>query len=309
MKAPLTLIGLALVLACGACLFGGRHGDVADMQVDGQAVPEFTDELIIADQDVMGLCCAPDVTIYYADYFNDTIGILDVEKKQMRTLVASLRGPHRVAWFGGKLYFSERGTQEQEYHDGRLSAYDPASGDVKVIRDDLNNPDSIFITKAGEIYVLEAGGWATSFEGHDRLVRFRPGSSEYDVIPVDVSGASDVVIDSEGTIYYGTSGGTSPSDLGELLTCTPGGDLPYAQITGLPAVDDIAIDAADNLYIAGFGDDGWDMNAVVFVPAGGDDFVPLKQGLQAWCLCLDNDGNILYSTGRHEDSIRILRRK
>ncbi|HXJ72235.1 MAG TPA: Ig-like domain-containing protein, partial [Candidatus Dormibacteraeota bacterium] len=68
----------------------------------------------------------------------------------------------------------------------------------------------------------------------------------------------------------------------------------------------MAIDEADNVYVASFDTDGGPMVAVSFLASGSRTLVPLKSGTHAWCVALDAQKRIYYSTGRSFNSIGRL---
>ena len=52
----------------------------------------YTDEVLVANQDVLGLSVATNGIVYYADYFGGTFGFLDLATDTLSTLVSGLKG-------------------------------------------------------------------------------------------------------------------------------------------------------------------------------------------------------------------------
>jgi len=61
--------------------------------------------------------------LYYADYFGDTVGRIDIQTKEDEILISSLNSPIQVRYdeFSNELYFLEAGTGANQYKDGTLN--------------------------------------------------------------------------------------------------------------------------------------------------------------------------------------------
>src|SRR2546422_502096 len=213
----------------------------------------YTDEVLVANQDVLGLSVATNGIVYYADYFGGTFGFLDLATDTLSTLVSGLKGPSAVAAFGDKVYFTESGTDAGHYHDGTLSVFDVPTATRTVLSTGLQYPDSLFVDNSGNVYVLEAAGTSTSYGGNNRLIEFAAGSSQYQVVIPSLITPAGVGINSQGTIFVGSWGSTIPGDGGKLFAYAPGSGSPVTVASGLPAIGQVAIDCDDNIYLAGFG--------------------------------------------------------
>jgi hypothetical protein len=84
--------------------------------------------------------------LYYANYFGNTVGRINIQTKADETLVSSLNGPTAVRYDAvqDKLYFLEAGTVAGQFKDGTLKVIN----DVEVYQGDL-------ILKDNDIYVIE----------------------------------------------------------------------------------------------------------------------------------------------------------
>ena len=269
-------------------------------------IPEFADEVVIPDDGVMGLCATADGTLYFVDYFEGTLGILDPENRELQVLASGLTAPAKIAASGTDLYFTETGTQGQRYRDGKLSVFDTRTGQHRELVGALQYPTSVFVERSGSILVIECAGSSTSYPGHDRLIRVDPETGKLVVVIPKIPAPQAVVADRRGTIYVGTMGRSSPGNTATLLAYRPGRTEPEVLASELPTIHDLWIDGKSNLYIAGFGRD--ENTGVVFLRSGTKEIVPLIDGHQVNCLALDPGGNVFYSSGRRKDAIRVLRR-
>lgn len=269
-------------------------------------VPCTKEEILNVGESVMGLTVATNDTIYFADYFGNRVGVVDKNTGRLSALLSDLNAPQAIKAHGWDVYFVEAGTEAGRYHDGALSVLHADAGRREVIVGRLHYPKSLFVDAVGFVYVLEHAGTGTSFGGNDRLIRFAPGANQYEVVLPNLPRANAVVVARDGVISVGNFGETIPGETGELVRYHPGSADPEILSTELPAIQDLAIDGNDNLYLAGFGVDPGTIGIAV-VPKGGNRLIPLAKGFQAWCLALDSDRNIYYATGRNGDSIRVLR--
>ncbi|MBI5093369.1 MAG: hypothetical protein HZB26_13135 [Candidatus Hydrogenedentes bacterium] len=94
---------------------------------------ENTDPVIVRGRGAMGVCVAPDGKIYYADYFGNSVGALDLESGTMTDLVKDLKAPSATAVIGDKVVFTESGSENEKFKDGTIRILDPASGAVDTI--------------------------------------------------------------------------------------------------------------------------------------------------------------------------------
>ncbi|MBI5093370.1 MAG: hypothetical protein HZB26_13140 [Candidatus Hydrogenedentes bacterium] len=117
-----------------------------------------------------------------------------------------------------------------------------------------------------------------------------------------------VVLDNDGRIYIGSMGATSPGDDGKVLLFAGQKSAPQTLAEGLPAVEDMCIDERGDIYLAGFGSDKGRRAGIGVISKKSIQFVELKQGVQVNCLALLPTGDILYSTGRSLNTIRVLKR-
>ncbi|MBW7866646.1 MAG: redoxin family protein [Candidatus Hydrogenedentes bacterium] len=267
----------------------------------------FGETVISSENGVMGLAYGADDTVYYADFFNGTVGRLDLQSGALEPVLTGLNHPKKVFPAGEHLYFLESGTEAAEFKDGALSRYNLASGERETLCGGLEYPDSLFIDSVGDLYVVEAAGYSTTFGGHSRLIVFRQGSSAYDVVLDNLFAPKAVLVDGQGDIYLGTLSDISPGDTAKLLKYAKGATSPVEIAKWLPSVNDMAFDGEGNLYLAGFGG-GTEPAGICLLAKGGVKVKTVKTGHRVNCIALNPDGDILYSTGGGPNSIRLLRR-
>lgn len=268
----------------------------------------FGETVISSENGVMDLAYGADGTVYYADFFNGTIGGLDLKSGEMTPFLTGLNHPKKVFPAGEYLYFLESGTEAAEFKDGALSRYHLAGGERELLCGGLEYPNSLFIDSAGDLYVVEAAKYSTTFGGHSRLIVFRQGSSAYDVVLDNLFAPKAVLVDGQGDIYVGTLSETSPGDTAKLLKFAKGTASPVEIAKWLPSVEDMAFDNEGNLYLAGFGG-GQEPAGICMMAKGGAKVKTVKTGHRVNCIALNSDGDILYSTGCGSNSIRLLRRE
>ena len=158
------------------------------------------------------------------------------EEKDLRVLQSDLQQPKSIAAFGDRLLFTETGTSDAKYRDGKLSTFDPETQEITTLADELNYPTSLFVDSDGGVYVIEAGATSTSFGGHDRLLYFPPKSSQFEVLLADLKAPKAVAVDPAGTIYVGTGPKSSYRDTAALLMYPKGQTRAKVLVSNLPDV-------------------------------------------------------------------------
>ncbi|HUW59474.1 MAG TPA: hypothetical protein VMZ06_00595 [Candidatus Bathyarchaeia archaeon] len=270
--------------------------------ISGPSGMAFEDRVLVPNS-VMDLACAADGTVYYADYFEQTVGTLDLATQKKVALLEKLNSPKSLAIRGEWLYFVEVGTEEAKYKDGTLSRIRLPSGPRELIAGGLEYPNSVCASKDGSIYVLEAAGGCTSFGGNHRLIMFRNGSAPYEEVFTTVMAPEGIVLDSEGNIYIGAMGQSSPGDTGKILRYAKGSKDYEVLVGKLPALQDLAIDAEANIFAAGNSEST--QVGVFMVPRGSRESVDLKLAGMVNGLTVDAQGNVFYAS---RSSVSMLKR-
>lgn len=273
-------------------------------------VPDYEEKILVENQVFFGIALAGDGSVYGTDYVEDTLVKYDSKTKQTSKVLQNLQKPLKIAIRDNLIYFTESGTENKKYKDGRLSVYNPNSGRVQVLLENLDYPNGLYVTPGGDIYYTEAGASSTSFGGVDRLSVLRKGMSKPTVISDAIDSPTDVVVDAIGNIFVSKMGRTSPGDTGELWKLAPDGSSPQLLLKGLASPDDLDIDKEGNIYIAGLGEEKGNFTAVALVPNKQPyEAIALKEGLFAFSVAVADSGDVYYSTGRTLDSVRILQKK
>ncbi len=275
-----------------------------------KSVPEYEESILVENQTFFGIGLAGDGSVYGTDYVEATLVKYDSKTKQTSKVLQNLKGPLKIAIRENLVYFTETGTEDKKYKDGRLSVYNIDSGRVQVLLENLDYPNGLYVATAGDIYYTEAGASSTSFGGVDRLSVLRKGMSKPTVISEEIDAPTDVVVDSAGNIFVSKMGRSSPGDTGELWKLSPDGSSPQLLLKGLASPTDLDIDKEGNIYIAGLGEEKGNFTAVALVPKKQPyEAIALKEGLFAFSVAVADSGDVYYSTGRTLDSVRILRKK
>ena len=248
--------------------------------------------------------------------FSGNLGTFDVERKALTVLVSGLNGPDKIRISGNRAYFIETGTAEKRYKDGSLSFLDLSSNRVHTLLDNLNYPNGLWVTPLNDVYFTEAGGSSTSFGGVNQLSVLRSGSTKQVVVTDDLRSPTCVASNTMGFIYVGHMGESSPGETGFLEMIL----WDYEKsakvkvrakniiVDKLSTPQDMALDRYGNIYLAGFGKESGNFNGVTLIPSNSPyKATPLKTGVHVSCLAVANNGDIFYSTGRTDNSLRVLR--
>lgn len=252
----------------------------------------FEDFVLVPDSGAMDLAPAPDGALYYADYFQNSVGVVDRTAGRMQPLLENLNAPKSIAVSGEWLYFTEVGTKSGQYKDGTLARMKLPSGPRETVAASLSYPNSVFVTPDGSVYVTEAPGGCTSFGGTDRLIVFKGGSNTPEEVFKTAPAPESAIVDADGNIFIGEMGSSSPGDSGRIRKYAPGDTKGEVIVSSLPAVQDMVMDGAGNLFVAG----NSSSNAgVVMVAKGQGKFVSVKTCGMVTGLGIDASGNIYYS--------------
>jgi hypothetical protein len=92
--------------------------------------------------------------LYYADYFGNTVGRIDLQTKSDETLVSGLNGPINVRYddVQDRLYFLEVGTVAGEYKDGTLKVIEHIQG-TRTHQGDIVLTDNDVVSIEGILWV------------------------------------------------------------------------------------------------------------------------------------------------------------
>lgn len=293
------------VLGSPSRLFAGIIDDEPAPSLGCGDVPCLGTERDLTALDAWGLTVGPG---------GDVFSVADEELRA----VNRVNGHSRVVWtglnralaveaFGPDIYFPEAGTESGRFQNGALSVYHSLTGRREVLVRGLHYPKSLFIDARGYVYVLEAGGSHTPFGGRDRLIRFASGSSTVEVILSEVPElAFAVVLTSDGSIVLGVGRPNFPG-LGRLLRYRPATE-PETLLTVPEPIVDLAIDREDNLYLAlsGPGGPAGPPVGIGMLPRGDSSLMPLRTGIRAGCLAVDEARNVYYASGGDGGELRVL---
>jgi len=165
-------------------------------------------------------------------------------------------------------------------------------GSIKTLLTGLNYPWGLWV-KGNLVYFTETAAFDTSFGGAKRLSTYDITTGAVTLLKDNPVNAETVVVSSNGTIYLGNYDNYSPGELGSLSVLDPT-TLIETPLETLPiAIEDMFIDAADNIYVIGPSDSSTAHN-VFFLPAGNyTSPVPLATGLgRTWSIT--ESGSTLY---------------
>jgi len=109
--------------------------------------------------------------IFYCDYFGKEFGILPLDSMEPKNLFKLKESPAGVDANsdGSKVYFTSVGTQNNQFHDGKLHEYDVATGTSKILLEDLHYPGAVVVTRRNIIYFAERSAGSTSFGGRGNI--------------------------------------------------------------------------------------------------------------------------------------------
>ena len=289
----------SLVIVSGVMLFtppgrGATRDDVRVLDTGGRFYSDVSP--------------AAEGTLYYVDFRTETLGRFHIDQADApNVLLEQLRCPLSLVVRGSDVYFSEGGTKEEKYRDGRVSVYHVDTGQVEVLASRLNYPDSIFLTDDETLYILESGGSSTSFRGgRNRISKLAKGASEPTVALDRLCRPTAIVVDPEGDIFVGCWGESSPGDDARLLRYRVGERKPEVVATDLPKVSDLAIDSSGNLYLSGSGLDQGERRALGILRKGRTRIEWVDKGVHVFGMGLGEDGTIYLTTGRGAHTVRIL---
>lgn len=268
---------------------------------------KYEQKLITEDIGHVGLTYGSDGKVYYASYFNNKIGTLNPETGETKTLANNLNQPHDLFVDNDAIWFIEAGTEEHQYKDGTLSLLDLKTNTTEKVLESLQYPCSICL-HGQDVYVLEAAGSSTPFGGNNRLIAYNKDTRKMREVLPRLKAPTSCVLNRKGDIFIGRFSNPSPGDNGSLICYENGSGTHEIILDGLPSVKGLAVDIDDNIYLAGMGDDAGDKIAIGFIPAGEKKFCALHLGHQANALALSPEGDILFSTDRGYDSVRILKK-
>ena len=155
--------------------------------------------------------------LYYADYFEGTLGRIDISTKINQTLKSGLNNPIGVRYdeVSNKLYFLEAGTQGGQYKDGTLKVLELGTSIVTPLLTGLEYPKGLWVN-GNKVYLTETAGRNTSYGGKISLDQYDIPTAVKTILVDHPVNSDAVVVASDGKIYLTSYHDTIPGEVGKV---------------------------------------------------------------------------------------------